>query len=233
MNYEDTMSASQFFGHYREPNSEVMRWLDDMASKHMSVKDAISALEPKLEKYMSDRYDRMFARAKDDVDQYFLWYPHPNWHQVASYFEDDYRERLEERDYKARAGGIISRDHYDYMADRLPPLNAPRELLDRYGCVRGFLEGEPYGTGPNGEDTYRAYGMRADGTCLYLGLSPRSRSSEYPPGRGSLNRRAPARSKALSSRCLKKKTTAKTKPRASKPKASSPQRKPKSKGGRR
>lgn len=217
--YDVTM-AIQFFAHYEENYSRVMKWLDDMASKHMSVEEAMESLESKMRKYLSDRYDSMYARARGPVDQFFLWCPEPYWREVTDYFEEDYRERLMDRDSKARAGGIVSRDYYEESLDTLPPLDAPRELLDRYGCSYGFLEGEPYGTGPKGENTYRAFGMRPDGTCLYLGLSPRAKDSEYPDGTRSWNRKT-GKTKRTASKQRKPRSSSGTKAAsARKPKSS-------------
>lgn len=215
--YDVTM-AIQFFAHYEENYSRVMKWLDDMAAKHMSVEEAMESLESKMRKYLSDRYDSMYARARGPVDQFFLWCPEPYWREVTDYFEEDYRERLMDRDSRARAGGIVSRDYYEESMNTLPPLDAPRELLDRYGCSYGFLEGEPYGTGPKGENTYRAFGMRSDGTCLYLGLSPRAKDSEYPDGTRSWNRKVGTAKRAASKQRkpaskTKTKVTTKVKPK--------------------
>ena len=186
----DTSEVIGLFADDREMSPIVRGWLEDMAKRHVPTDEAMEQLKAKMEKQLSDGYDRIHAKAKGPVEQLFFWYPRPDWREVKRYFEEDYLDLVQDKDRSARAGGIVSREYYEEMMDVVPPLDAPKEILSKYGCTRGFLMGEPWGTGPGGVNTYRAFGMRPDGKCIYLGLSPRAKDSEYPGSSRSWNGKA-------------------------------------------
>ena len=183
----DTQKVIGLFADNTDQNAILHRWMEELAKNHVPVDEAMERLNTKMEGHIRDSYDWIFSKAKGPVERLCFCYPKPDWREVKRYFEEDYREHLSEKDRSARAGGIVSREYYDEMMDVVPPLDAPKEILSKYGCTRGFLMGEPWGTGPGGVNTYRAFGMRPDGKCLYLGLSPRAKSSEYPGSSRSWN----------------------------------------------
>ena len=195
----DTEQVLTFFADNRAVRGKLESWMDELASKHVSVQEAMAIIQERMSDYLKEIYDAIYRKATGEQN-FFLWYPHPNWVAVTRYFRDDYRERLTDKDRSARAGSFISRDYYDEMLEVIPPLDVPKALLDRYGCTHGFLMGEPWGTGPGGVNTYKAYGVRPDGKCMYLGLSPRAKDSEYPDYTRSWNGKATGRSASKTKR---------------------------------
>lgn len=215
----DTQKVIGLFADNTDQNAILHRWMEELAKNHVPVDGAMEQLRVKMEGHIRDSYDWIFSKAKGPVERLCFCYPKPDWREVKRYFEEDYREHLSEKDRSARAGGIISREYYDEMMDVVPPLDAPKEILSKYGCTRGFLMGEPWGTGPGGVNTYRAFGMRSDGKCLYLGLSPRAKDSEYPGSSRSWNgkaatRRSPPKKSKPAKRATSKNTRSGSKSRS-------------------
>ena len=192
----DTKQVTMFFADYRVPNSMVKGWLDGFAADHLSTEEAMSRLSKRMDDYLDAQYDSILKKAVNDVQRFFLHLPSPYWPEVANYFADNYREVVFDRDSAARAGGLVSSDYYEEMLNVMPPRDVPRDLLDRYGCMEGFLMGEPYGSDSKGRRTYKAYGRSSDGRCLYLGLSPAAggpaASDQRKPSKASPSRK-PAR----------------------------------------
>ena len=82
------------------------------------------------------------------------------------YTMDDWNR---DRTFSPRPGQEVSPEIYDEMQFAGTLRRIPTSVLDRYGCVRGYLTGHEFDdrNGPK----YAAFGETADGRFLYLGLS--------------------------------------------------------------
>ena len=159
--------------------------------------------------------------------------------------DDWYRDRK----FSAVPGQEVSAEVYEENQFNGAPRRIPMSLLDRYGCVRGYLTGMVCAD----PELYNAFGETPDGRYLYLGRSKKIEG--YPVGpptwfkefyheprrRGSgkavsrtVKPKAEPKAKTPAKKASKPKSKAVTRSGTSRPKAASkPKAKPRTKGARR
>ena len=82
-----------------------------------------------------------------------------------------------DRKFSAQPGQEVSAEVYEEMQYNGSPRYIPTALLERYGCIRGFLTGTMFAD----PEMYGAFGETADGRFLYLGLSKARKSYREGP----------------------------------------------------
>ena len=157
---------------WRAPNGETYRHLDiDIIASYFTesdFEDYLDELNPEVP-VLDDFYGEGYIRSRLSYGEFKAMYNE----ELRRYLEDPEDLGFEKvDDDSALPGGVVSEAYYEEMRDVVPPLDVPKEVLSRYGCTRGFMMGEPYGTDSKGNPIYQAYGRRRDGTCLYLGVYP-------------------------------------------------------------
>lgn len=157
---------------WRAPNGETYRHLDiDIIASYFTesdFEDYLDELNPEVP-VLDGIYGEGYIRSRLSYGEFKAMYNE----QLSQYLDDPEGLGFEKvDDESAYPGGVVSEAYYEEMRDTVPPLDVPKEVLSRYGCTRGFMMGEPYGTDSKGNLIYQAYGRRRDGTCLYLGVYP-------------------------------------------------------------